>query len=149
MAANRNRGKLTGEPVTQQIPVPADGVRMETFIPWTLVRRGAKKQVITPLDAPEGFREQEVQGPMAQSTDPDSALLKALGLAHYWQRLLDDDKIPSAAIIAQVEGIDVTQVRRLLRLCLVAPAVIEGLQERDDLYLEAIMRARWPSGWSS
>jgi hypothetical protein len=28
---------------------------METFLPWTLVRRGLKKQVITPLDAPQEF----------------------------------------------------------------------------------------------
>ena len=28
---------------------------METFLPWTLVRRGLKKQVITPFDAPQEF----------------------------------------------------------------------------------------------
>ena len=33
------------------LPLPAGGVQMETFLPWTLVRRGLKKQVITPLDA--------------------------------------------------------------------------------------------------
>ncbi len=137
-----------GQPITQQHPAPAGAVRLETFIPWTLVKCGAKKQVITPLDAPQAFREQEVKESVAQSVDPDRPLPKALGLAHYWQRLLDDGKIPSVAIIAQVEGIDVTQVRRLLRLCLLAPAVIEGLQERGDLYLDAIMRARWPSGWA-
>jgi hypothetical protein len=30
--------------VTSQIPDPAGGVKLETFIPWTLVKRGVKKQ---------------------------------------------------------------------------------------------------------
>ena len=44
-------GHAKGDPVTYQTPLPAGGVQMETFLPWTLVRRGLKKQVITPLDA--------------------------------------------------------------------------------------------------
>ncbi|MFN9709429.1 MAG: LacI family transcriptional regulator, partial [Burkholderiales bacterium] len=59
--------------------MPAGGVQMETFLPWTLVRRGLKKQVITPLD--EAFRERQVRE-MAQ----DTPLMRALGLAHHWQR---------------------------------------------------------------
>jgi hypothetical protein len=30
--------------VTYEIPDPAGGVKLETFIPWTLVKRGAKKK---------------------------------------------------------------------------------------------------------
>lgn len=40
---------VTGEAVTYQIPAPAGGVQLETFIPWTLVKRGVKREVITPL----------------------------------------------------------------------------------------------------
>jgi hypothetical protein len=49
------RSRITGEPVTYRLPAPAGGVRLETFVPWTLVKRGAKKAVVTPLDAPEAF----------------------------------------------------------------------------------------------
>ena len=38
--AKNDKGMMTGEPVTYQIPAPAGGVQMETFIPWTLVKRG-------------------------------------------------------------------------------------------------------------
>ena len=41
---------LTGKPVTYPIPSPAGGVQMETFIPWTLVKRGIRREIITPLD---------------------------------------------------------------------------------------------------
>lgn len=40
--AKKDIGKFTGEAVTFQIPNPAGGVKMETFIPWTLVKRGVR-----------------------------------------------------------------------------------------------------------
>ena len=54
--AKKDKGLLTGDPITYQTPNPAGGVQMETFIPWTLVKRGVKRQVITPIDAPEQFQ---------------------------------------------------------------------------------------------
>ena len=52
------RPVITGKPVTTRITSPAGGVGIETFIPWTLVKRGVKKQVITPIDAPEEFQQE-------------------------------------------------------------------------------------------
>ena len=53
--SKQHRGRFKGDPVTYQLPNPAGGVQLETFVPWTLVKRGLKKQVITPLDAPQEF----------------------------------------------------------------------------------------------
>jgi len=50
--SKKHRGQVKGDPVTYQTPLPAGGVQMETFLPWTLVRRGLKKQIITPLANP-------------------------------------------------------------------------------------------------
>ena len=58
--ARKDKGMVTGDPVTYQIPAPAGGVQMETFIPWTLVKRGVRRQVITPIDAPEHFQKEAV-----------------------------------------------------------------------------------------
>ena len=55
MTSKKHYGKQTGRPITHELPTPAGGVRLETFVPWTLVRRGLKKRVITPLDAPQEF----------------------------------------------------------------------------------------------
>ena len=46
---------------------------------------------------------------------------RALGLAHYWQRLLDEGKFRSITDIAAAEGIDVTQARRLSSHCSLIP----------------------------
>jgi len=147
MTSKKHYGKQTGRPITHELPTPAGGVRMETFVPWTLVRRGLKKRVITPLDAPQEFLAEAKQERAAQAAAQDSALMRALGLAHHWQRLLDEERVASVADIAKAEGMDVTQVRRIMRLTLLAPEVIERLVGTPDILLEQVMRRQWPSDW--
>src|SRR5690606_41173454 len=75
-------------------------------------------------------------------------LMRALGLAHHWQRLLDEQRAASVAEIAEAEGMDVTQVRRVMRLTRLAPEVVERLAGSPDAVLEKVMRRPWPNGWS-
>ena len=81
--AKKDIGKLTGEAVTFQIPNPAGGVKMETFIPWTLVKRGVRRKSITPLDTPQAFADESAQEREARVAAQDSALVRALGMAHH------------------------------------------------------------------
>lgn len=148
MTSKKHYGKQTGRPITHELPTPAGGVRLETFVPWTLVRRGLKKRVITPLDAPQEFVSEANRERAAQTAAQDSALMRALGLAHHWQRLLDEERAASVAEIAKAEGMDVTHVRRVMRLTLLAPEVIERLVGAPDILLEQVMRRPWPNGWS-
>ena len=144
----RAEGRITGQPVTREIPLPAGGVKLTTFIPWTLVKRGMKKEIITPIDAPEAFTLEAARERDTRDANRDTALMRALGLAHYWQRLLDDQRAASVAEIAEAEGIDVSQVRRLLRLTLLAPEIIERLVASSDTPLEQVLRRPWPKCWS-
>ncbi|MDO9272930.1 MAG: LacI family transcriptional regulator [Rugosibacter sp.] len=145
--SKKHYGKQTGRPVTHELPTPAGGVRLETFVPWRLVQRGFKKQIITPLDAPQEFLSEATREREARAAAQDSALLRSLGLAHHWQRLLDEERAATVADIATAEGIDVTQVRRVLRLTLLAPDVIERLVGAPDIMLEQVMRRPLPCGW--
>lgn len=145
--SKKHRGHAKGDPVMYQTPLPAGGVQMETFLPWTLVRRGLKKQVITPLDAPQEFLDEATREREARSAAHDTALMRALGLAHHWQRLLDEQRAASAAEIAEAEGMDVTQVRRVMRLTLLAPEVVARLVGSPDAVLEKVMRRPWPNCW--
>ena len=147
MTSKKHYGKQTGRPITHELPTPAGGVRLETFVPWTLVRRGLKKRVITPLDAPQEFLSEAAQERKKNTAAQVSALMRALGLAHHWQRLLDEDRATSIAEIATAEGMDVTQVRRVMRLTLLAPEVIERLVGAPDIVLEQVMRRQWPNSW--
>ncbi len=147
MTSKKHYGKQTGRPITHELPTPAGGVRLETFVPWTLVRRGLKKRVITPLDAPQEFQAEAARERETLVAAQDSALMRALGLAYHWQRLLDEERAASVAEIAEAEDMDVTQVRRVMRLTLLAPEVIERLVGAPDIVLEQVMRRPWPDIW--
>ena len=148
--AKNDRGMVTGSPVTYQIPAPAGGVQLVTFIPWTLVKRGVRRQVITPIDAPEHFQKEAVVERSARKQVKDSPSIRALGLAHYWQRLLDEGKYQSLTEIAAAEGSDRGQVSRTAQLIRLAPEIVETCLSdgRGGPKLEQLARVCQPSIWS-
>ena len=141
--STRHRGRMQGPPVTRATPAPAGGVVIETFVPWKMVRRGVRKRIVTPLGEPEAFT---VDADTANAAD-DTPLLRALGLAHHWQRLLDEERVASVDEIAAAEGMDVSYIRRLLRLTLIAPKVIEQLAAGVSGKLENLLGQPLPLAW--
>ena len=118
--AKMDKGVLTGKPVTYPIPSPAGGVQMETFIPWTLVKRGIRREIITPLDAPQAFTVEAAAERTKRKAAQATPLIRALGLAHYWQRLLDERKFRSITVCVRRTHVDAcilplarTRIRRL------------------------------------
>lgn len=147
--AKRDKGMLTGNPVTYQTPRPGGGVQMETFIPWTLVKRGVRRQVLTPLDAPDEFRFETVNEQRKRDASQHTPLLRALALAHYWQRLIDEGKYRTITEIAAIEGMDRGQASRIAQLVRLAPDIIEVCVAGDEtrLSLEKLIRHGIPMGW--
>ena len=139
--AKKDIGKFTGEAVTFLIPNPAGGVKMETFIPWTLVKRGVRRKIITPLDTPQAFADESAQEREARVAAQDSALVRALGMAHHWQRLLDDGRFTSMTEIAQAEGLNPGRASTIARLVHLAPDVVEAcLSDDSGIALEHLIR---------
>ena len=68
---------------------------------------------------------------------------------YFWQRLLDEGRAKTITDIAAAESIDVTQARRLLRLTLLAPAVVANLLANPDVVikLESVLRREMPLDW--
>lgn len=118
----RNRCLVQADTVTQAIPAPAGGVVIETFVPWKMVRRGVRKRIVTPLGEPEAFAGEASPDAGAE----DSPLLRALGLAHHWQRLLDEGRCAGLREIAEAEDMDLGRASRIMRLTHLAPEVIEA-----------------------
>lgn len=147
---HRYYGKQTGEAVTREIPTPAGGVQLETFIPFSLVKRGPKKGIVTPIGAPLAFQTEAAKERAAREAEKLPALTRALGLAFHWQRLLDERRVASTAEIAEAEGMNVTQVRRILRLTHLAPQLVERwTNSPDEVTVEEVTRRPWPADWSA
>lgn len=149
--SKKHRGRYQGEPTTYQLPSPAGGVQLETFVPWTLVKRGLKKQVITPLDAPEAFVLEARRERLLWQAAQDSPLLRAFGLAHHWQRLLDEGLFNSITEIAAAEGIDRGQASKIAQLSRIAPDIVDACTtgQARGVTLERLIRRSIPATWDA
>ncbi len=123
----KSRGQQNGNPITRAQPTPAGGVQLETFVPWKLVKRTVRKQVITPFDSPQEFSFEASQEQNVRNSEADSKLLQAIGLAHHWQRLLDEERFASLTEIAVAENIDLAQASKISRLIQLAPDLLEAI----------------------
>ena len=121
----------------------ADNVTVR--VPLAIRKRGGRKVVVSP----DGSVLPTVPRHVAANADP--ALLKALGRAFRWKRLLDDGTYASVSDIARAEKLDRTYVGDVLRLTLLAPeivvAILEGTQG-EGVTLPSLLKA-WPIEWTN
>jgi hypothetical protein len=102
--------------VKTEVRVSDDGRTLTVRVPISLRRRGGRKLVITP----------DGSNPWAlPRARVDSALVKALGRAFRWRKLLESGVYSTIDDIAACERINDSYVSRVLRLTLLAPDIIE------------------------
>ena len=107
-------------------------------VPLKIRRRPGRKTVVTPV--------QEDGADAAIPTRAEPALVKALARAFRYQRLLDEGRYSSITEMAEAEKIERGYLGTLLRLTLLAPALVEELLERgvmteQVLYLHNLQQA--------
>ncbi len=88
-------------------------------LPLAIRRRGWRKVV----ESPDGAV--LPTAPRHVATNADPALLKGLGRAFRWKRLLDAGTYASMSDVARAEKLDRTYVGDVLRLTLLAPEIVE------------------------
>lgn len=130
-----------GNPVARE---RRDGglVKISTFIPLKIRKRGASKVVVRP----DGL----AQAPGKLTSQIDQPLLVALTRAFYWLQLLDDGVVDSGSEIAQREGLHHSTVNELLRLTLLEPAIIQSImagQQPRCMSLLWFQRNPLPTDW--
>lgn len=92
-------------------------------VPLAIRKRGGRKVVVSPDGSVLPTAPRHV------ATNADPSLLKALGRAFRWKRLLDDGTYASVSEIARAEKLDRTYVGDVLRLTLLAPEIVEAVLE--------------------
>ena len=137
------RIRPTGEPVARE---RRDGgqIKLSTFIPLKIRRRGASKVVVRP--------DGQVEAAGKVTTQHDQPLLVALTRAFYWQQLLDDGVVASGSEIAQREGLHHSTVNELLRLTLLEPAIIQAIlagKQPRCMSLLWFQRNPLPTDWAA
>lgn len=121
--------------MTRTMPTPET---VTIHVPFRLVKRGGRKEMQLPPDAPAQRR-------------PDDALVKALARAFRWKRILESGKFATIAELAAREGIAVSYLTRVLRLTQLAPDLVEAIldgRQPADLTLETL-REPAPAEWQT
>jgi hypothetical protein len=110
-------------------------------VPLAICRRPGRRTIVTPEDAAV---------PASARTRADPALVKALARAFRYQRLLDEGRYTSISEMAKAEKIERGYLGTLLRLTLLAPAIVEAIldgRQPADLGLPRLLDAV-PTDWS-
>jgi hypothetical protein len=79
----------------------------------------------------------------------DSTLVKALGRAHRWKRMLDEGLHTSISELAAAEKLDRGYLGRILMLTLLAPDIVEAILDgRQPASLDVnVLREGFPVVW--
>lgn len=117
--------------MTRATPIPET---VTIHVPLRLVKRGGRKE----MQLPEGT---------AKARKPDNTLIKALARAFRWKRELESGEFATIADLAEHEGIAQSYMTRVMRLTLLAPAIVEtildGRQEAEVTLARVLEPFRW------
>jgi hypothetical protein len=120
--------------------VSADNKTVIVRVPLRHRRRGGRKLMVATGQTP-------IRAAMIET---DETILKALGRAYRWKRLLESGEFASIGDLAAAEKINHSYIRRILRLTLLSPAVTEAILDGKlprYLQLESLLRPL-PDYWA-
>lgn len=106
-------------------------------VPFRVVKRGGRKEMIVPADAP------------AQRPRVDNTVVKALARAFRWRKLLETGVYSTLEDIARAEKINTSYVSRILRLSLLAPDIVEAILDgrQGPEVTMAVLQRPFPVEW--
>jgi hypothetical protein len=93
------------------------GGRSVTFVPFSIKRRRYSKVLIPP----PGNSNAQVKSSF------DLPMIRTLGKAFYWQRLMDTGKVDTVAELARQLRLEPGWVAEVLRLTLLAPDIVQAI----------------------
>ena len=118
-----------------------EGRTFTVRVPISIRRRGGRKLVF----APNGTNATLTQ----RCRGIDNSMVKAVARAFRWREMLENGEYATIAEIAEAEKINESYVGRILRLTLLAPAIVETIidgRQPAAITLASLMRP-FPTGW--
>lgn len=109
-------------------------------IPMRLRRQPGRKTIIAPDAASDWAPKHRI----------DNTLVRALARAHRWKQQMESGSYTSMTELAAAERVDQSYVARILRLTLLAPAIVEAIldgRQTSHLALADLMRP-FPAEWA-
>jgi len=126
--------------VSASVVVSEDGRTLAVRVPLAHRKRGGRKLVVAPGGGAWAPARPRVE----------TALVKALARAHRWRRILESGDFSTIQELAAAERVNPSYLSRMLRLTLLAPAVVEAIlngRQPRELQLNEIL-APFSTEWS-
>jgi hypothetical protein len=113
---------------------------MTVRVPMAFTKRGGRKLIV----APDGASTVPSSRPRV-----DNAMIKALGRAFRWRKLLETGLFATVEEMAAAEKINPSYVSRVLRLTLLAPDIVDAILEgRQPVSMTmAVLMRPFAVGW--
>lgn len=108
-------------------------------VPFQITKRGGRKEMVLPA------------GSHPQRPRTDNTVVKALGRAFRWKRMLEAGSYSSVTELAEKEGIGMSYLTRVLRMTLLAPDIIEAIldgRQGDGIDLTTLANP-FPAEWEA
>ncbi|KQZ33480.1 hypothetical protein ASD50_01290 [Mesorhizobium sp. Root552] len=126
--------------VTSTASVTSNSDTITVHVPLTFIRRGGRKEIVLP----EGTSARAP--PRARI---DNTMIKAIARGFRWRKLLETGVHVTVEDIAAAEKINASYVSRVLRLTLLAPAIVEAIldgRQLPEITLARLMKP-FPVEW--
>ena len=123
-----------------EVRLSDDGTTLTVWIPMEFKPRGGRRLVVSPDGVPTW--------PGSRS-GVDDTLVKALGRAFRWRKLLETGVHGTVDEIARAESINPSYVSRIMRLTLLAPEIVEAILDgrKPPALTTARLMKPFPADW--
>lgn len=113
---------------------------LNLHVPFRIEKRGGRKAIIPPQD-------ETATTPSAP--EDNQTIIKALGRAFRWKRMLDSGELQTLKELAAYENISPSYLTRVMRLTLLAPDIVEDIlnNRAHDLTLSDLLNP-FPVDWA-
>ena len=124
---------------SRDVTVTDMGESISVFVPISWKRTGGRKQIVLPDDPHAG----------KQTEEKPSPLVIALARAYVWQAWIDEGTYANAKELAEDVCMDPAVVRRVMRLGVLSPRIVEGVVDDGglDVSLQALVAREIPAVW--
>ena len=136
-------------PIVQKYLMPDHSTGTKSFIQLKISTPTKRPRVLAP-DGSE-IKLVSLPDPVKCSSKPErenvSKTIEALALAIHWSKLIDTGRMTSIDEIAHREKMNPTKVRKILRLALLSPEIVQFLVAHPDVSLDGLKRKAFPVVW--
>lgn len=141
--------RLPLSPIVQKYLIPDHSPGTKSFIQLKISNQVAPPRILAP-DGSE-IKLVSLPEPVKRSSEPESEAvsktIEALALAIHWSKLIDTGRMTSIDEIALREKLNPTKVRKILRLALLSPEIVQYLVAHPDVSLDTLKRKAIPVEW--